>query len=107
MAIGEAVPMLDSLARVTGTVEYLVNLKMPNLLVGKIVRATVPHARLLNVEASEAEKTLGVRAILTRADISKLYGTGIDDQGVVAIERVRFIGEPVAVIAAEDREAAE
>lgn len=107
MPIGEAVPMLDSLARVTGTVEYLVNLKMPDQLVGKIVRATVPHARLLNVDASEAEHMSGVRAILTRADISKLYGAGINDQGVVAIDRVRFIGEPVAVIAAEELESAE
>lgn len=107
MSIGESVPMLDSLARVTGAVEYLVNLKLPNMLVGKIVRATVPHAKLLSVDASNAEKIAGVRAVLTRADISKLYGTGIADQGVVAIDRVRFIGEPVAVIAAEDREAAE
>lgn len=107
MTIGEAIPMLDALARVTGTLEYLVNLRMPNMLVGKVARATVPHARLLKVDASEAEKILGVRAVLTRADISKLYGTGINDQGVVATDRVRFIGEPVAVIAAEDRELAE
>jgi len=107
MSIGESVPMLDSRARVTGAVEYMVNLKVPHMLVGKIVRSGVPHAYVRNVDASNAEKISGVVAVLTRADISKLYGTGIADQGVVAIDRVRFVGEPVAVIAAEDRDAAE
>ncbi|HKZ85336.1 MAG TPA: molybdopterin cofactor-binding domain-containing protein, partial [Anaerolineae bacterium] len=114
MAIGESVPMLDAVARVTGAVEYVVNLRLPGMLVGKIVRSTAPHARLLKVDAGQAEKVPGVVAVLTSADLGPsagmgmpYYGVAIKDQGVVAIDRVRFVGEPVAVIAAESLEAAE
>src|SRR3990172_5232344 len=114
MAIGESVPMLDAVARVTGAVEYVVNLRLPGMLVGKIVRSTAPHARLLKVDAGQAEKVPGVVAVLTSADLGPsagmgmpYYGVAIKDQGVVAIDRVRFVGEPVAVIAAESLEAEE
>ena len=121
MAIGESVPMLDAVARVTGTVEYMVNLRLPGMLVGRVVRSTAPHARLLKVDAGQAEKVPGVVAVLTRADLGPsagmgmpyygigmpYYGVAIKDQGVVAIDRVRFVGEHVAAVAAESLEAAE
>jgi CO/xanthine dehydrogenase Mo-binding subunit len=109
MAIGESVPVLDSVARVTGAVEYAINLRLPNMLVGKIVRSNSPHARLAKVDVSRAEKVPGVVAILTGADLGPeiRYGVAIKDQYPVAVERVRFVGEPVAAIAAETLEAAE
>ncbi len=109
MAIGESIPMLDSVARVTGAVAYMVNLRLPNLLVGKVVRSHLPHARVVKVDTRAAEKIPGVHAVLTHADLgpSAIYGAVIKDQGVVAIDRVRFVGEPVAAIAAENLEAAE
>jgi len=109
VAIGESIPMLDSEARVTGAVEYLVNLRLPAMLVGKVVRSRVPHARLVTVDTRQAEHVPGVVAVLTGADLgpAALYGVSIKDQGVVAIDRVRFVGEAVAVIAAENLDAAE
>jgi len=109
MAIGESVPMLDSVARVTGTVEYMVNLRLPDMLVGKIVRSQAPHAKLLNVDVSNALNVPGVVAILTGKDLgpNAFYGAMMKDQGVVAVDRVRFVGEPVAAIAAESLDAAE
>ena len=109
MAIGESVPMLDSVARVTGAVEYAVNLRLPNMLVGKIVRSQSPHAKLLKVDASAALQVPGVVAVLTREDLgpNPFYGPMIKDQGVIAVNRVRYVGEPVAAIAAESLEAAE
>ena len=109
MAIGESVPMLDSVARVTGAVEYMVNLRLPNMLVGKIVRSQSPHARLLNIDTTAALDVPGVVAILTGKDLGPhpYYGAMIKDQGVVAIDSVRYVGEPVAAIAAESAEAAE
>lgn len=108
MAIGEPVPMLDSVARVTGATEYLVNLRLPDMLVGKIVRSTVPHARLVRVDASKAARVPGVVAILTGADLEKKpFGLAVKDQYVLAVERVRYVGEPVAAIAAENADAAE
>lgn len=109
MAIGKSVPMLDAIERVTGTVDYMINLRLPDMLVGKIVRSQSPHARLRKVETAEALRVPGVAAILTGADLGEnaFYGAAIKDQGVVAVDRVRYAGEPVAAIAAESEAAAE
>jgi len=109
MGIGESVPMLDSVARVKGTVEYMVNLRLPNMLFGKIVRSQSPHAKLLKVDTANALLVPGVAAILTGKDLgaNAFYGAAIRDQGVVAVDRVRYVGEPIAAIAAESLEAAE
>jgi CO/xanthine dehydrogenase Mo-binding subunit len=107
--IGESVPMLDSLARVTGAVEYMVNLRLPDMLYGKIVRSQSPHAKLVNLNVIDSLQIPGVVAILTREDMEPhpFYGAMIKDQGVVAMDHVRYVGEPVAAIAAESLEAAE
>ena len=107
--IGESVPMLDSVARVTGAVDYMINLRLPNMLYGKIVRSQSPHAKLLKVDVTNAVQVPGVVAILTGDDLSAnaFYGVAIKDQGVVAVDRVRYVGEPIAAIAAESMEAAE
>ncbi len=109
MAIGESVPMLDSVARVTGVVDYMVNLRVPNMLFGKIIRSQSPHAKLLKIDASNALKVQGVVAILTSEDLgaNAFYGVMLKDQGVVAVDRVRYVGEPIAAVAAESLEAAE
>jgi CO/xanthine dehydrogenase Mo-binding subunit len=109
MAIGESVPMLDSVERVTGALEYMVNLRLPKMLVGRIVRSITPHARILKRDTGAGLRVPGVVAILSGADFEPdaLYGAAIPDQGVVALDRVRFVGEPVAVIAAESLEAAD
>lgn len=109
MSIGKSVPMLDALARVTGTVDYMVNLRLPDMLVGRIVRSQSPHAKLLKVDTTDAMQVPGVIAILTGADLGEnaFYGAKIKDQGVVAVDRVRYVGEPIAAIAAENEDAAE
>jgi CO/xanthine dehydrogenase Mo-binding subunit len=109
MGIGDSVPMLDSVARVTGTVDYVVNLRLPNMLFGKIVRSQSPHAKLLRLDTTNALRVPGVVAILTGEDLEEnsFYGAAIRDQCVVAVDRVRYVGEPIAAIAAETLEAAE
>lgn len=109
MAIGESVPMLDAVARVTGSVDYLVNLRLADMLVARVVRSRAPHAKLLRVETTRAQQAAGVVAILTGADFTpgSAYGAAIKDQNVVASDRVRYVGEPIAVIAAESVDAAE
>jgi len=109
MVIGESVPMLDSVARVTGALDYMINLRLPNMLFGKIVRSQSPHAKLLKVDVTNALQVPGVVAILTGEDLgaNAFYGVAIKDQGVVAMDRVRYVGEPIAAIAAESLEAAE
>ena len=107
--IGESVPMLDSVARVTGAVDYVINLRLPNMLYGKIVRSQSPHAKLLKVDVTNAMQVPGVVAILTGADLGEnaFYGVAVKDQGVVAVDRVRYVGEPIAAIAAESMQAAD
>jgi len=107
--IGESVPMLDSIARVTGALDYMINLRLPNMLFGKIVRSQAPHVELLKVDITNALRVPGVIAILTGEDLgaNAFYGVAIKDQGVIAVDRVRYVGEPIAAIAAESVEAAE
>ena len=111
MVIGRAVPMLDAGARVRGTLPYAANLRLPGMLHARILRSPYPHARIIRIEASEAAALSGVAAIVTRDDfgpggLNPVYGSARDET-VVAIERVRFVGEPVALVAAETEEIAE
>ena len=108
MAIGDPIPMLDATARVTGAVEYLINLRLPGMLAGAVVRSTVPHARIVRVDVVRAEQVTGVRAVLTGAQLAPHTWIGGDAEGqpVLAVDRVRYAGEPVAVIAAETVDAA-
>ncbi len=109
MEAGKSFPLLDSQLRVTGQVEYMINLKLPNMLIGRIVRSQSPHAVLKGVNCCAALQVPGVIAILTGSDLPKnaFYGAAFKDQGIVAVDRVRFIGEPVAAIAAETLSAAD
>jgi CO/xanthine dehydrogenase Mo-binding subunit len=107
--IGKSVPMLDSVERVTGAVDYTINLRLPNMLFGKIVRSQSPHAKLLKIDVTNALQVPGVVAILTSEDLgaNAFYGVALKDQGVVAVDRARYVGEPIAAIAAESLDAAE
>jgi len=113
MAVGKPIPMLDSVARVTGATPYMVNLRLPGMLFARVLRSPLPHARIIRVNASAAEQAPGVVAALTAADFDRegapvlLYGLKDKEQPIVARDRVRFVGEPVALVAAETLEAAE
>ena len=75
------------------------------MLHGKVLRSPVPHARIVSIETSEAESTAGVVGVLTGRDLTDLdpyWGHAIKDRPIVAIDKVRFAGEPVAAVAAED-----
>jgi CO/xanthine dehydrogenase Mo-binding subunit len=103
--------MLDAVERVMGRVAYAANLKLPGMLVAKVLRSQVPHANLKRVDGRAAENLPGVVAVLTGSDFDAPgqpylhYGAFLKDQPVVARERVRFIGEPLALVAAETSEA--
>src|SRR3990170_4904219 len=105
--------MLDADARVRGAVRYAVDLELPDMLVAKVLRCSIAHGRIIRLDASEAETMPGVVAVLTAADFdqpggpSLMYGANIPDQPVVARDRVNYVGEPVAVVAAQDNASAE
>ena len=106
--IGQPIPRSDVPGKVTGSERYTADVLLPGTLWGKALRSSYPHAHIVRIDTSRAEKAPGVRAVLTGADVRGiLYGRRYRDLTVLAQDRVRFIGERVAAVAAENREAAQ
>jgi CO/xanthine dehydrogenase Mo-binding subunit len=108
--VGTNVTMVGGLAKVTGAVNYAPDLVFPRMLYAKALRSPYAHADLLRVDTAKAEKLSGVVAVVTRDDLgglNPLFGPVVDDQPVVATDRVRHVGEVVALVAAESRQIAE
>ncbi|WP_420488404.1 xanthine dehydrogenase subunit D [Gottfriedia acidiceleris] len=99
----------DGLSKVSGEMKYLTDLTFPNMLYGKVLRSTEPHAEILSISIEEAEKLSGVRAIITYKDIPGLNGFGLifPDQPVLCKDRVRYVGDAIAAIAADTEGIAE
>jgi CO/xanthine dehydrogenase Mo-binding subunit len=94
--------------KVTGAARYAADFNRPNMLWAAFLRSPVPHARIVAIDTAAARALSGVRAVLTGAEIGEHYlGRALLDWPVVALDRVRFIGDTVAVVAAETREIAE
>jgi CO/xanthine dehydrogenase Mo-binding subunit len=106
--IGDAVPREDGVPKVTGEFAYSSDLYAAGMLWGKTVRSPHAHARILSIDISEAVRMAGVHAVLTHEDVpgQKTYGLEFPDQPVLAIDRVRYFGEAVALVAAEEPEQA-
>src|SRR3989304_3350121 len=104
--VGQNVLRVDGVEKVTGKAKFTGDLKTPGMLYGRILRSPYPHARIVSIATSAAEALPGVAAVLTAADLSDVYPyySGLP---VIAVEKVRYAGEPVAAVAAEDQETAE
>jgi CO/xanthine dehydrogenase Mo-binding subunit len=110
--VGRSVPRLESWLKVTGRAEYVHNLRLPGMLHGKIFRSTVAHGRIRRIDVSAAQAVAGVYRVVTGEDIRKLiaepyYGPAFHDQPILALDKVRYAGEPVAVVLAADPHVAE
>jgi len=112
LSFGETQPMLDAEERVTGRLNYVLNVELPGMLAGKILRSPLPHARIVRIDTTRAERLAGVSAVLTRDDFGAQtgyrgrYGRIFRDQTVVAFDKVRFVGDPLAAVAACDEDVA-
>ncbi|HET7745386.1 MAG TPA: molybdopterin cofactor-binding domain-containing protein [Gaiellaceae bacterium] len=106
--IGEAVRRHDAIPKVTGEFAYSSDLHAAGMLWGHTVRSPHAHARVLALDTSEARAMPGVHAVLTHEDVpgQKTYGLEFPDQPVLASDRVRYFGEAVAIVAAEEPEQA-
>jgi CO/xanthine dehydrogenase Mo-binding subunit len=104
--IGESVRRADGTPKTTGEFEYASDLQAAGMLWGHTLRSPHAHALVRSIDLSDALTMPGVHAVLTHADVPgrKTYGLEFSDQPVLAIDRVRYFGEPVAVIAAEHPE---
>ena len=104
-AVGQSVPRRDADEKLRGKAQFAGDIVVPRMLHGKVLRSPHPHARITSIDASDAEQMPGVVCVLTASDLADLdpyWGHAIRDRPVVAIDRVRFAGEPVAAVAAED-----
>ena len=108
--VGTRVPMLDAGLKVKGAAQFTDDLILPGMLFGKILRSPLPHARILNIDTSKAEKLPGVRGVVTGRDIpDRQYGIVpmAKDEYALAKDKVRYIGDDVAAVCAIDPEIAE
>ncbi|HET8894280.1 MAG TPA: molybdopterin cofactor-binding domain-containing protein [Gaiellaceae bacterium] len=106
--IGESLRRTDGTPKTTGEFEYASDLQAAGMLWGHTLRSPHAHARIRSIDLSAALTMAGVHAVLTHADVpgKKMYGLEFQDQPVLAIDRVRYFGEPVAIVAAEHPEQA-
>jgi CO/xanthine dehydrogenase Mo-binding subunit len=99
---------IDTPAKVDGSARYAADVTRPGMLFGGVARSPHPHAEILHIDASAALNLPGVRAVLTSADVPDVrVGRAVRDMPVLARERVRFIGEKVAAVAADSVEIAD
>jgi len=110
--VGRSLPRLEGHAKVTGRAEYVHNLRLPGMLYAKLLRSVVPHGRIKSLETSAARALPGVHSVVTEAEIRALipdpyYGPAFHDQPILAIDKVRHVGEPVAAVLADDPHIAE
>jgi CO/xanthine dehydrogenase Mo-binding subunit len=106
--VGEAVKRIDAIPKVTGEFAYSSDLFGAGMLWGHTLRSPHAHALIHSIDISQALAMPGVHAVMTHEDVpgDKRYGLEFPDQPVLAFDRVRYVGEPVALVAAEHPEQA-
>jgi CO/xanthine dehydrogenase Mo-binding subunit len=110
--VGRSVPRLESWLKVAGRAEYVHNLRLPGMLYGKIFRSTVAHGRIKRIDVAAAQALAGVFRVVTSRDIKAVipdpyFGPAFHDQPILAVDKVHYVGEPVAVVLASDPHVAE
>ena len=99
--VGQPYNRPDAISKVTGKAVYLDDVRLPDMLHAAVLRPEYAHARVLNVDTSEAEKCEGVVKVVTGKGCEFRYGDNIKDLQPMAVDKVRYIGEPVAAVIAD------
>ncbi|MEE8450158.1 MAG: molybdopterin cofactor-binding domain-containing protein [Thermodesulfobacteriota bacterium] len=109
--LGKSVPRIDALDKVTGWANYTVDIHLPGMLLAKVLRSPLPHARILNIETSKALALPGVKAVIISADAPIVKQDPLSFRSdllrIFATDRVRYVGDEVAAVAAVDEATAE
>jgi len=106
--LGRRLPKVNAWAHLTGTARYADDIFLPRMLYGRLLRSTQPHARIKRLDVSRALAHPGVVAIVTGADMPEKMGImpSTQDETALAVDKVRYVGEPVAAVAALDEDTA-
>ena len=107
--VGNALPRVGGRERVTGSLRYAADIKLDGALQARLVQIPAGHARVLSVDTAAAGRVDGVRCVLTAAGLPQpvpRFGPAFQDRPLMAVEEVKFFGEPVAIVAAEDEDSA-
>ncbi len=106
--LGQPIGRVDGIDKVTGRAIYTSDLPLEGVLWGKVLYSPYAHARIVNMDTAAAKALPGVFAVITGKDVgSGLYGSNLKDMPILARERVRFVGERVAAVAAVDEDTAQ
>lgn len=107
--VGKSERRVDAFGKVTGKAKFAADYNIGFQLYGKVLRSKYPHAQILRIDTSKAEHLEGVEAVLTAKDIpgEKVFGIVTKNQAILAVEKVRYLGDGVALVAAKTKEAAE
>jgi CO/xanthine dehydrogenase Mo-binding subunit len=107
-SVGKPVPRIEGVQKVSGQAVYTADQLIPGMIWGKVLRSPHPHARIIRIDTTRAKSFPGVLAVLTSKDVPEsLTGRRLRDMPILARDRVRFVGEKAAVVAAEDVNVAE
>lgn len=107
--VGKALPKVDGLAKCSGQTKYADDLSLPRMIYGKLLRSPHAHAKILSIDISKALALPNVFAVITGRDLPVKFGImpSSQDEHALAIDKVRYVGDPVAAVAAADEETAE
>lgn len=106
--VGKPAKRVDALEKALGTARYIGDYKIPGMLYARVLRSSHPHSKIVSLDTSKAEKVPGVRAVITCQDFANnsCFGRFMNDQFVLAHQKVRYAGEGIAAVAADTPEAA-
>jgi len=107
--VGKEVKRIDAKDKVRGTLKYMADLSFPNMIYGAVLRSKYPHALIKKIDTKRAKELDGVVTVLTHEDVPGLNGFGIaiPDQPVLCRDKVRYMGDAIALVGAESKEIAE
>ena len=106
--VGKPLPRLDGIDSVTGRATYTVDVSPPGLLHAKLFRSSLPHAKIRRLDVSRARALTGVAVVLTANEApAKRFGFGVQDEELFARDKVRYVGDVIAAVAAVDEATAD
>src|SRR5215471_13418475 len=106
--VGKKTPRIDAYERVTGQAQYTGDLQLPGMLYARVLRSNVPHAKIISIDTSKAEKLPGVKAVIHHGNTQVPWSSGgLTHRRFIFNNPVRYVGDPIAAVAATDRHIAE